>query len=425
MCQCPSRGPDPGSTQSYNWAPEDDPCQTPVTEQETAAALPRTADAVVIGGGSLGTSICHRLAKAGLSTVLIERRGLASGCTGTTVALVNASSKGPPAHYTALNFRSTQLYRELAGELGADIGFQGNGNMPLVAETEEEMAEARRLAALRNEVPGLNIEALDAKAAREIVPALSPDIAGALYCAQDGCVDSFKLVTAQAAAARAHGAHIAIGATVTGILTEHGRISGVVTDRGPISTPTIVIAAGIHTPAIGEMAGVRIPVMAKRGQIVTTEPLPPMFPIPVGQLRQMAWSSVIIGTTYEDAGYTRATETLTLAALAGRAVRVFPGLAGASAMRFWAGLRPWPADGISILGQTALDGLYAAATHSGITLAPVVGIAMAELISDGQASVVDLVPFSPTRFDSPQTPGAPGEDFCAFWEANRRGLARV
>ena len=80
--------------------------------------FPKAADAVVIGGGALGTSICLRLARAGLRTVLCERKGLAAGCTGTTVALVNASSKGPPAHYTSFNLRSAQLYRDLGGGPG-------------------------------------------------------------------------------------------------------------------------------------------------------------------------------------------------------------------------------------------------------------------------------------------------------------------
>ena len=213
---------------------------------------------------------------------------------------------------------------------------------------------------------------------------------------------------------------------MTGIDVQRGTIKGVVTDKGTIATRSVVVAAGIHTPAIGEMAGVSFPVMAKRGQIVTTEPLPQLLPLPVSQMRQMPSGSVIIGTTYENTGYTRATHLPTLAALAGRAMRLLPGLRSARAMRFWAGLRPWPADGISILGQaTGVDGLYVAATHSGITLAPVVGIAMSELITQGLARVVDLTPFSPARFESPISSGPPVEDFSAFWRANKEDLNRV
>ena len=164
----------------------------------TSSHLPRTADAVVIGGGALGTSICYRLAASGLRTVLLERKGLASGCTGTTVALVNASSKGPPAHYTELNLRSAQLYRSLSEELGADIGYEGRGNMGIVAETQDEMEEARRAAETQSEVPGLRVEALDSRQAREMLPALAPHVVGATFCAADGCVNSFRLTLAQA-----------------------------------------------------------------------------------------------------------------------------------------------------------------------------------------------------------------------------------
>jgi glycine/D-amino acid oxidase-like deaminating enzyme len=401
------------------------------------AELPRIADAVVVGGGALGTSICFRLARAGLSTVLLERNGLAAGCTGTTVALVNASAKDATPEYTALNLRSVQLYRHLSEELDADIGFDGSGNMPVVAETGGELEAARRLAARQNRVPGMHVETLDAGQTREMVPGISEGIVGALYSAQDGCVDSFRLALAQAAAASRDGAHIAVGTRVTGIVVHKGAITEVVTDRGTVATRNVVIAAGIHTPALGEMAGVSFPVMAKRGQIVTTEPLPYFLPMPVSQMRQMPGGPVIIGTTYEDVGYTRATHLPTLAALAGRAMRLFPALrGGARAMRFWAGLRPWPADGISILGQApGVTGLYVAATHSGITLAPVVGIAMSELITEGRARVIDLAPFSPARFSSSEPPhmagvgaaseGAAGEDFRTFWRTNRGDLGRV
>ena len=389
----------------------------------TSSHLPRTADAVVIGGGALGTSICYRLAASGLRTVLLERKGLASGCTGTTVALVNASSKGPPAHYTERNLRSAQLYRSLSEELGADIGYEGRGNMGIVAETQDEMEEARRAAETQSEVPGLRVEALDSRQAREMLPALAPHVVGATFCAADGCVNSFRLTLAQAAAARRHGARIVTGATVTDIQVSGSRVTGVVTDLGPVSAPVVAMAAGIHTPALAEKAGLRIPAMAKRGQIVTTEPLPPMLPIPVGQLRQVAWGSVIIGSTYENAGYTRGTEVPTLASLANRALRIFPALAGVRVMRFWSGLRPWPADGLSIIGRTpGVEGLYVAVTHSGITLSPVVGIALSELVTDGSARIVDLSPYSPARFDSADPPG---EDFDAFWEANREGLSHV
>ncbi len=388
----------------------------------TGDDLPRTADAVVVGGGALGTSICLRLARAGLRAVLIERRGLASGCTGTTVALVNASAKGPP-HYTELNLLSARLYRDLADDLGADIGFRGGGNMTVVAETEGEMAEARRTAEVQSRVPGLEVEALDARRAREIVPALSPAIAGALYSAADGCVNPFALALAQAAAAKRAGARIALGTRAVSVLASGGAVRGVATDRGDVSAPVVVLAAGIHTPALAETAGARVPVTAKRGQIVTTEPLEPTLPIPVGGLRQVAWGSVIIGSTYEDVGYTRSTEVPTLAGLTARALRIVPALRQAHAVRFWAGLRPWPADGLSIVGAVpGADGLYAAATHSGITLAPVIGIALAELVAGDAARTVDLAPYSPARFDPSAGPGA---EFEGFWAANRGDLARV
>ena len=200
-------------------------------------------------------------------------------------------------------------------------------------------------------------------------------------------------------------------------------MTGIVTDAGEVSTPIVVIAAGIHTPSLARTAGATIPVVAKRGQIVTTEPLPPTIPIPVGGLRQVSWGSVIVGTTYEDAGYSRSTDVPTMSTLTARGLRLLPALKDARAIRFWAGLRPWPIDGLSIVGQVPeTEGLFVAATHSGITLAPVIGMSLAELITEGRAETADIAPYSPARFASAQRLR---EDFEAFWSANQRDLSRV
>ena len=345
---------------------------------------------------------------------MLEKKGLASGCTGTSVALVNASSKSPD-YYTELSMESARMYRSLESELGEGVDFEGRGNISLVVENSQGMDDARWLVNEQNRVPGMRLELLGPEEARRLAPALGPGIAGAVYCELDGCVNNLKLAAAQARAAARLGAIVQPYTKVTGLTRKNGSIAGVVTDRGPIATDAVICAAGIHTPAIGALADVTIPVLACHGQIVSTEAVPRFLEVPTGPLRQTAWGSVLIGGTNEFVGYSRHTDHQTLASITARALRIFPGLGHLRATRFWAGLRPWPPDGLPILGAVpGAGGLYVAAAHSGITLAPVVGRLMAELVTEGKTSI-DIERYSMRRFARYVRHVAPLDRFRRFW----------
>ena len=379
---------------------------------------------MVIGGGAMGTSITYRLAKAGVGVVLVDKKGVASGCTGTSVALVNASSKSPD-YYTELSMESARMYRSLAQELEEEIDFEGRGNMPIVVESPDGLAAAQWLVDQQNKVPGMRMELLGPEDARTLEPSLAPHIAGAVYCSLDGCVNNLNLAMGQARAAQRAGAKIQTYTRVTDLRLERGRIKGVVTDKGTVEADVVICAAGIHTPAIGEMAGVTIPVVASRGQMVTTEVLPRTVGIPVGSLRQTAWGSVLIGGTDEFVGYSRDTDYEPVARNTARALRLFPDLRRARAIRFWAGLRPWPVDGLPVLGPVPeVAGLYVAATHSGITLAPVVGRLMAELVTTGRTSI-PIEQYGISRFTHYRRHAVPMDGFHRFWAEHRDSIWMV
>jgi glycine/D-amino acid oxidase-like deaminating enzyme len=74
-------------------------------------------------------------------------------------------------------------------------------------------------------------------------------------------------------------------------------------------------------------------------------------------------------------------------AIAARAVRFLPALAHMSAIRSYAGLRPWSPDHLPLVGPVAaVPGLYLATGHegAGIGLAPVTGHILSEMLIDGQ-----------------------------------------
>jgi glycine/D-amino acid oxidase-like deaminating enzyme len=85
-------------------------------------------------------------------------------------------------------------------------------------------------------------------------------------------------------------------------------------------------------------------------------------------------------------------------ALLAQAARFFPALAGVPVERWWLAWRAMPADRLPIVGPLPwLDSLYLAVTHSGVTLAPVLGRLVAREVADDTADGL-LAPFRPGRF---------------------------
>ena len=341
------------------------------------------ADVVVIGGGVRGCSCAYHLAQAGVRVTLVEKDGIASGCSGATFALINVSYKDP-AHYAALSLESARLFAGLDRELGEDLEFRPVGNISTLIEDEKQIPGLEAYIRRQNAVPGLKLELLSTEEARRLEPALTPSILGACFCAQDGHINPYKLTVGYARAARRLGVSILTGTRVTGIELERNRVRAVVTDRGRIATENVVITAGIDMPEIGRMIGVTIPVVPSRGQVITTERTRPVLNRPVGSLRQTEDGTIIIGVSYQFIGPELRVAYDDMTRNAQRALRLFPALRNLNVIRLWAGLRPYTVDGLPILGPVGhLKGVFLATGHSGMTLAQVTGKVICDLVTKG------------------------------------------
>ena len=346
------------------------------------------ADVVVIGGGVRGCSCAYHLAQAGVRVTLVEKDGIASGCSGATFALINVSHKDP-AHYAALSLESARLFAGLDRELGEELEFRPVGNMSTLIEDEKQIPGLEAYIRRQNAVPGLKLELLSTEEARRLEPALTPSILGACFCAQDGHINPYRLTVGYARAARRLGAAILTGTRVTGIELERNRVRAVVTDHGRIATENVVIAAGIQMSEIGRMIGLTIPVVPSRGQVITTERTRPVLNRPVGSLRQTEDGTIIIGVTYQFIGPELRVAYDDMTRNAQRALRLFPALRNLNVIRLWAGLRPYTVDGLPILGPVGhLKGVFLATGHSGMTLAQVTGKVICDLVTKGTTSSV-------------------------------------
>lgn len=385
----------------------------------------KSPDVIVVGGGIVGTSTAFYLARKGIKVMLMESGDIAGGTSGACDRAIMIQSKNPgPLLKMAL--ASSAIYQRLEDELGETLEYNRKGGM-IVIERPEELSVMEHIVSRQREA-GIDVNLISREEAIRRQPAVSPNINGATWWDGDADVNPMCVCLGMARAARARGAEIVLGTRVNGLLMEKNRVVGVSTPSGVVKAEKTVLAAGVWTPELGKSAGVNIPIVPRKGQILVSEKIPPLIKgnvlsgsyiackhnpklaeelgekerklglgLSLGQTRS---GNLLIGGTREFVGYDRSTCPEAIRAVAANAVRLFPALKNVRIIRSFAGLRPYTPDGLPLLGQVSeRPGMYVAAGHEGdgVALGPVTGNIMAEVIS-GNKVEWDLTPFNPDRF---------------------------
>jgi len=375
----------------------------------------RSFEAVVVGGGLVGSSIAYHLARAGVPALLIEQGDLASGASGANFGNVQVEDSEFGLSLD-LTLRSFARFAALEAELDYDVGLRRSGQLLLI-ENQQQMALMHDRA-VRLQAAGLRARLLDQGALGALEPIVSRDAAlGALYHPDEASLDPFRLVRAFVLRGQDRGLEVWTHTRVTGIDVQSGRVMGVSTPRGRVSARWVILAAGAWAHELGRLAGVDLPMGWIQGEAAITEPLGPVtdnalataafFEATAGAdeqtvgfcLRQRPQGQIMIGeaATLTRALSRRATASA-LPAVAREACRWLPGLRRAHVIRSWAIPVAFTDDNRPLLGPVAgIDGLIAAtALKSTIIWTPVVGELVAGLIVDS-AWDPRLTEFSPTR----------------------------
>ena len=231
--------------------------------------LPNKARAVIIGGGVIGCSVAYHLAKLGWTdVVLLERRQLTSGTTWHAAGLI--AQLRATHNMTRLAKYSQELYGKLEAETGVATGFKRTGSIT-VALTEERLEELKRGASMARAF-GVEIEEISTADCLERYPLLNGDgVVGGVYLPKDGQGDPANIALALARGARQNGARVFENVTVTAILREGGRVTGVSTDQGDVAADHVVNCAGMWAHSVGRMAGVNVPLHACEHFYILTE----------------------------------------------------------------------------------------------------------------------------------------------------------
>jgi sarcosine oxidase subunit beta len=375
----------------------------------------RSLDVIVVGGGVTGTSIAWRLAESGRRVLQLEQRGVCSGASGRNGGMTGAGSSMHASARTgravyALTTANLRALQSLPEELGRDFELRMTGTMDVIT-TDEQWAHLKEAVGAERDA-GIAIELIERESAREIMPALTTEILGAAYARDRGHLWPFALVTGMADAATRHGAEIRTGTAVSRLAWSGDRVRGVVAGEKTIEAEEVVLATNAWTPRLlpDLPEGAIVPA---RGQILVTQPLPPVLACPFGTNfdkeygRQTPGGQILCGgyrRLDENEGLGTYREETTLPVLAGIArclTGLFPTLRGtARVVRAWSGIMGFTADGLPLIGRyDAAPGLTVAAGFNGggFSWGVIVGRVIAGLLN-GDDPGFDLEPFRPTRF---------------------------
>jgi sarcosine oxidase subunit beta len=374
---------------------------------------PGSADAVVVGGGTIGGWCAYFLRRAGLDRVVLLEKGLlGQGASSRAAGVVRLQGGTPTA--VRLAQWSRRFYLGQRDELGIDSGFVQQGYL-LPCFTEAEVAAAKERMVMQSSL-GVPVRWLGPAEVDAANPTLAPgQTLGGTFCDDDGYITPPRNVTAYAVALAISGVRVCEQVRFTGLLMMGGRPAGVETSTGQIYAPLVVLTGGPKLAEVGALAGIRIPAGGVRHQIAVTEPHPDLRPDRVPMVFDLAdglyWrpeeGGLLFGMSNPDEppGHTVSVDEAYLARMRERLTTLVPVTAGLGLRRTWAATIDYTPDHLPIIGPAlGPDGPLAGVTvasagGAGMMWGPAVARVAADLALTGNTDVVDPVLLGLDRFD--------------------------
>lgn len=381
------------------------------------------AQIAVIGGGIIGAAIAYYTAKAGLDVVVLEKGELASGTSSRCDGNILAIDKDP-GFDSQMSLQSQMLVAQLTRELEHSFEYRALGSI-LVCESEAEMEAANEWVRRQKEA-GLPFRMLDRADIRQESPYFADDLLGGLECATDSTVNPYMLTFALFEGAKKHGAKIMRRIEVKALRRDEATGAfQLELSTGSMTARQVVNAAGVWAPVIGQMVGVDIPIVPRKGHLLVAS-----RQLPVGLRKVMEFGYLIskfggvrqvdaetekygvalvfeptesqnflIGSSRQFVGFDTRIDLNVVRCMARRALRFYPKIADFALIRTYCGLRPWTEDHLPIISRVEeVPGFFIAAGHEGdgISLAAVTGKLMSELL---QEQTDTIIPTEPLRYD--------------------------
>jgi sarcosine oxidase subunit beta len=372
----------------------------------------KRAEVAIVGGGIIGASIAYHLASRGVKGIAVFEREeeLGTGSTGKCAGGVRLQfSTRANVEMSRISIEALKRFEE---ELGNPVDFKQNGY--LFALTGEEDLEAFRKNADTQKSLGVPVQVLTPEEARSIVTDLRiDDLVGATFCHEDGIANPHAIVQGYASGARRLGATFLKSTEVTAMEVSSGRITSLTAGGERFEVGTVVNAAGPWAKVVAGLAGVTLPVEPVRRQYFITKTLPwipDTFPLLIdwgtGVYMHKESGGMLVGESNlnEPPSFHQQVDWDFLATVSEHAIARVPRLEQAEIATGVAGLYEISPDHNAILGPVpGIDNFVCANGFSGHGMqhAPAVGLAIAELLTEGSATSVDLAPYAFDRFSRP------------------------
>ena len=304
-----------------------------------------------------------------------------------------------------LSFASRACFEEFADLFGNDFGLVKRGLLMLCKTSHALDDEARTAAQAR--ALGIPAEVLDARQTAALDPGVRLDIAGSVYFPRDCHLAPEKFMASMQRDLVRRDVTFFPDTQATGWRTGGGRIEAVETNRGAFQADEYVLCGGAWSESIARDLRLALPMQAGKGYSLTlSQPraLPQLCAI-FAEARIAVTpmdGALRFGGTMEIAGLDETINPRRVRGIIRAVPDYYPDFTpdDFAAVRPWSGLRPCSPDGLPYLGRTALyQNLSLATGHAmmGLSLAPITGQLLAEVLSDEPPSH-DLALFSPDRY---------------------------
>lgn len=372
-------------------------------------------DVVIVGGGGHGLATAYFLAtRHGITNVaVLERKYIGGGNSGRNTTVIRANYGIPEA--VRFYQRSVELYQTLEAETERWIMHKQKGLLWLAHN--EAGVRAERARAEVNTAFGAKTEYVGPKEIQEIAPQIDMTgdgvwpVLGGSYHPEGATARHDRVNWALAEGAMRRGVHIHQRTAVTGLLKESERVTGVMTDKGPIGAGVVLSAVGGHVTSLANMAGIRLPIRTHPLQAFVTNHYARQFDPIVASMgllfyaSQTARGEMLIGAEIDrQPSYSYRAGHHFLQSCAFRATTLLPFLRDLRVLRQWTGVCDMSPDYSPIMGKTGVDGFYITTGWGtwGFKAIPAGGEQMAQLIATGETPEL-IAPFALDRFARDRT----------------------
>jgi sarcosine oxidase subunit beta len=353
-----------------------------------------TADAIIIGGGILGTATGYYLTKKGLKVYLFEKNYLTAGSTGRCICGIRQQFSTELSIKVAME--SMKKFKIMDEELGQDVEFHQGGYLFLAHDTDKENTY-KKLISIQKKM-GLNVEYIDVKTIEKLVPGIdATDLCGGAYCSSDAQANPFLVVDGYARGIKKKG-KIFPFTEVVAIDTDKNKVQAIRTiDNEIYYAPVVVNATGPFINDVAQKLNIEVPIYPERHEALITEQIIRFFDMmivdyrPDGCYFNQKWNNgSVIGcyTPIPNVPGQNLGASFEFAKEMGRRMaRLIPKLRNVKIIRQWSGSYSMTPDGNPIVDCTEIQGFWIVGgmCGHGFMLGPETGWLAAEYIVEAQA----------------------------------------